>query len=381
MRMKRILLLNTNLETGGAERQLVYLAQHLDRSQWSITLLLLEGKGPFLQDIPNDVQVISLSKAYPTNPLGKVIWALRHTFAIRNLLQANAYDVVLTFLWFPTLLVALAVLGKRKRPKLVWSVQGDLVQDFRYKAFSWIRRFLVKTFVPRKVDHYIAISNGVARSVYKTLSPPEGKVNVIHNAIDLQGIKQMAKEKTLVQKPLGSLWLISVGRLALQKGHKDLISAIAQVKNQLPTQLKLFILGEGPERKNLEALINSVELNHQVELVGLVRNPYVWLKKADLFVFPSRWEPFGIALAEAMALGLPVIATETDGAKDMVEPKVDGVLVPIGDIDALSGAILDLARSPERRMILGSNAQKKAQQFDISIIIPEYEQVLKKMVS
>lgn len=378
--MKRLLLVNISLGAGGAERQLVHLARHLDRSRWAVTALLLGGKGAFLKDVPPDVSVVTFSNACPSGGLRRVPWGLRQGIALRRFLRAQDYDVILTFLWFPALLCALALAGQRNRPKLVWSLQSDLEQHFSHKPVGWLRWLPVQAILPGRVDHFVAVSGGVGRSLQRAFSISAGEMRVIPNAIDLQQIAQMKDEAHYPAKLPGRLRVVSVGRLHAVKGYTDLLGAIAQVKDHLPA-FEVFILGEGPERPRLERLIRETGLDHQVQLAGAVDNPYAWLRSADLFVSASHWETFGIALVEAMALGLPVITTATDGAKDIVAPGVDGVLVPVGDTGALSQALLELARSPERRAALGQKAREKAQRFDARLVAAQYQALLDQVLA
>ena len=381
MSKKNLLLLNTNLAVGGAERQLLHVARHLDRSRWEVTVLLLEKQGLFCKDVPEGVKLYALSERLPDKPSGKLLWALRQVGALRRYFHQHPPDVVLTFLWLPTLLCALALRGLKKKPKLIWSVQSDLEIDFASRWLGGLRASLVKLFIPPQVGRYIAISQGVAEKVAKVLGVSPGKIDIIPNAIDIQAIERLKEEKPagLPEGEAGRLRLISIGRLAPQKAHHDLIRAFAEALKS-GSDMELVILGEGPERKRLEELVSRLGLEGRVQMPGAVANPYAWLARAEIFVLASHWEPFGIVIAEALAAGLPVITTATDGGRDIIAAHDAGIMVPVGDVEALARAMLDLARSPEKRTDLGRKARKTAEDFDVSAIVPKYAQVLKIVV-
>lgn len=380
MQAKKLLLFNTNLARGGAERQIVHLARCLDRPRWAISILLLHGgEEGYLADVPEDVQVNTLSASGPKPRLGKAFWAIQQAIGVRRFLRDHPCDVVLTFLWFPTLLCALALPARGRKTKLVWSVQSDLAADCRRRRLGWLRWLLVKHWIPPKVDQFIAVSSGLRRAI-QTMVSPAAKLSLVHNAVDIRLAEQMKDARCTPPKQPGRLRILSVGRLVPQKGYEDVLVAFAETVRKLRKEAELFILGEGPERAKLQALMVKLRVDEHVRLVGTVGNPYAWMNTADLFVMPSRWEPFGIVLVEAMALGLPVISTATDGARDIVESGIDGLLVPIGEPDSLAQAILHLARSAEARAALGRRAFEKAKRFDVSVVVPRYDDVLQSVL-
>ncbi|MEW6183484.1 MAG: glycosyltransferase [Bacillota bacterium] len=383
MSCKRLLLLNTNLAVGGAERQLLHVARYLDRSRWEVSVLVLEKQGLFCKDLPDDVKLHALSEHLPESAPGKLSWSLRQAGAVREFLRANNFDAVLTFLWLPSLLCALALRGLKRRPKFVWSVQSDLEADFASRWLGGLRSLLVKRYIPPQVAHYIAISEGVAGKITKVLRIPLPGITIIPNAIDLTVIDKLKEEKPadLKNKAPGRLRLISVGRLAPQKAHHDLLAGFAEACKSSAQDLELVILGEGPERNRLESLIAELGIEGRVFLPGVAANPYAWMYESDAFVLASAWEPFGIVITEALAAGLPVITTATDGGKDIVGSSGAGIMVPVGDKSALSRAILSLVSAPEKRAALGRKARERAKDFDAAAIVPLYDTVLKQVTT
>ncbi|HAG06649.1 MAG TPA: hypothetical protein DCL13_00565, partial [Peptococcaceae bacterium] len=324
------------------------------------------------------VQLAALTPQQPEGMAAQLTWAARLVPALRHFLRQHPPDVVLTFLWLPTLVCALAFRGLEHKPQLVWSVQSDLETDFATRWLGSIRAALVRAFIPPQVAHYIAISRGVAEKVVKVLKAAPEKITIIPNAIDLAVIDRLKEETPagLIEKPPERLRLVSVGRLVPQKAHHDLIAAFATAQQRSGRDLELVILGEGPERQKLERMVAALGLAGRVFLPGAVANPYAWLARADIFVLASAWEPFGIVITEALAVGLPVISTATDGGRDILEGTGAGILVPAGDTGALAGAIEDLVLNDEKRATLGLAARQRAAAFDAAGIVSRYEAVL-----
>lgn len=365
---------------GGAERQLLNVARYLDRSRWEVTILLAENSGHLIKEMPDDVKFVVLSGRCPGNYPGKALWAIRQAVVLRRFLRNGHYDVILTFLWLPTLLCALALYGLRVRPRFVCSIQFDLDIEYAHRWFGWLRLYLIKAFATRLVDYFIIPSKLGLETAKRFLSVSSGMVSVVPNSVDIEAIHKRLQEGISYPKQKGRLRLISIGRLVRQKGYEDLLAAVAFNSVDLSDSVELLILGGGLEERKYKEMAQTMGISSIVKFLGEVENPYAWLKDADIFVMPSRWEPFGIALIEAMAAGLPVVATETDGPRDIIEPGVDGILVSTGDVEALGQAILRLCQSPDLRVVLAKKAKEKAAQFDAPNIAARYDKVLSSVV-
>jgi glycosyltransferase involved in cell wall biosynthesis len=169
-----------------------------------------------------------------------------------------------------------------------------------------------------------------------------------------------------------------MGRLEPVKGFDLLLRAFAACRGQCP-DWTLTILGEGRERQRLEALAEQLGVASYVRLPGTVGDPAPVLRRADLFVLSSRYEGFPNALLEAMALGLPVIAT--DCAARIVRDDVDGLLVRGDDATALATAMAALMADEPRRRRLGARAVEVVERFDIHQVMGSWETVIDHVVT
>ena len=220
----------------------------------------------------------------------------------------------------------------------------------------------------KQAKKVVAISNVIAAELQKTLSLSFEKFKVIHNPIVLDEIH---KKSSFTSEALPTTYprLVAVGRLMPQKSYPLLLKALRIVITEKPVHL--YVLGEGTERSYLERLIENLDLKPFIHLLGFQSNPYAYMRQADIFVLSSDYEGFGNVIVEAMALGLPVIATDCPyGPREILADGKYGLLVPPGDEEALAKAILSLLREPDTRRRLGRKAKKRAEDFSVEKIIP-----------
>jgi glycosyltransferase involved in cell wall biosynthesis len=181
---------------------------------------------------------------------------------------------------------------------------------------------------------------------------------------------------------LGDGWrhVVAVGRMDSQKGFDLLLRAFAVCRERRPGW-KLTILGDGEERERLEALTTQLGIEADVQMPGTVPDTTPFLRRADLYVLSSRYEGFPNALLEAMALGIPVIATDcASGPKRIVRHDVDGLLVRSDDAAALADAMAALMDDEPRRLRLGKHAVDVTKRFEVKRIMGVWESVIDDIV-
>jgi glycosyltransferase involved in cell wall biosynthesis len=244
--------------------------------------------------------------------------------------------------------------------------RGDL-GFLRRRAIGWAYR---------RAARVVALSSGVREEMIEDHRLDAGRVVTIGNPVAVGALAAAADKARAAPAPWGN-WapggpvMIGIGRLVRQKGFDLLIEALAQ---QTHGALRLIILGEGAGRPELEDQVRRLGLGERVLMPGFADHPAAWLAHCDLFVLSSRWEGFGHVIAEAMACGVPVIATDCPhGPRDIIEDPVTGVLVANQDASALAQAIDGLLDTPKRAAALAKAARRTVGRFEIARIADEYE--------
>jgi glycosyltransferase involved in cell wall biosynthesis len=335
----RVLFAIGSMAGGGAERQVVEYLRHLDRNRFVPLLYLIAKEGELLGDVPNDVQVLSFSERcrYPRiNLPGRI--HRRQVKDLSRVLDTERIDVVCSVTLLATLVAQGAV--ARRPTAMVCVEMSDPRLDFQstVKRFSRSKkRLLAKAYADAQV--VVAVSNGVREGIEEFYGVPAANMTTIPNFVDLARIDALAAGAA----PLfaaGRRHIVSLGRLHPVKGHRHLLEAIDELVNSRGhSDLTLHLIGDGPERVPLEQFVHARGLTEHVDFVGFVQNPFPYLKHADLYCLPSLYEGLPLALVEALACRVPVIATDCpSGPREVLAGGKYGTLVPPGDSSALATA-------------------------------------------
>ena len=231
----------------------------------------------------------------------------------------------------------------------------------------------------------IAISTAVKETIVKDIRVVPDKIATIHYGLEYSS-KKTPVLKTDIRHKLGieeDIPLIgTVGRLAIQKGHRYLIEAFPTVKEEFPTA-KLLIVGHDDKglREDLEGLIARLGLEGEVFLPGYLDGVSV-MNSIDVFVLPSLWEGLGLVLLEAMAAGKPIVASRVSAIPEIVIDGETGILVPPKNPKALADAISNMLRNPERSREMGIKGQKRlVQEFSVDKMIVETEKIYEEFLN
>jgi glycosyltransferase involved in cell wall biosynthesis len=365
----KIAMVISSLSAGGAERVLVLLTKGLLGLGHHVSVVTLFGKDHDFYTLPDGVDRIALDVGKTTHgPIEKISKSAGRISAIRRALRRIRPQVVLSFMPETNVLVLLA--SVRLKVPVIVTEHADPRKKRTRRAWKCLRR-LVYGWASRVVSVSAGLDDFFAWL-------PEAKRGVIPNPVDTAEIGSPAGE------PLEFPWahaIIAMGRLEPEKGFDLLIRAFGRLAEEFP-DWGLAVLGEGTRLGELESLVAELGLTERVRLPGVLDNPFPTLKQADLFVLSSRSEGFGNVLVEAMACGLPVVATECwSRAPGIVRHGVDGVLVPAEDVDALAGAIRDLIADDHRRRQLGREAAQAAKRFDLPQVAQTWDQLLNDLVA
>jgi glycosyltransferase involved in cell wall biosynthesis len=352
-----------DLRGGGAERVMLNLAEGLSQSGLQVDLVLVQAVGEYLDVIPPHVRLVTLD-------CPRLISAVP---ALRRYLQQQRPKAVISALEDTNIIAVLAKVWARVPTRLIVTVHNQLSQEVKH-AKSLKRRwvpFLLRWIYPG-ADAVVGVSQGVVADLSQ-FGIADRLTQTIYNPI----ITPSFLARSAI--PLDHPWfapqqppvILGVGRLTEQKDFVTLIRAFAQVRQTRSAHL--MILGEGPERPALEALIAELGLGDVVRLPGFVPNPYDYMAAADLVALSSAWEGFGNVLVEAMAMGTPVVSTNCDsGPAEILADGQYGQLVPVGDAPAMAQAML----ATLDRVGCPDTLKHRANDFSLDRVLQDYHQVL-----
>jgi len=369
-----ILFITSNLGGGGAERALVNIINHLDRTRFQPHLALYQKEGVFLQDLESDVPVYEIQP----RDYGFLHRNLTRLWAIKRLSTRLCPALIMSVQWQVNSVILLAhALLNLNCPVVV----NEQVALRKGSKTIWQRRLFwpLARRVYKQAAKVVTISNGIASELQEELLLPANHFRVINNPVSLAEIREQPSQQPLDRPPDMTPRLISVGRLEKQKNYSLLLQAINRVIEV--EMVELDILGEGSERPHLEELIQAMGLERSIHLLGFQPNPFTYMAQADIFILSSDFEGFGNVIVEAMALGKPVIATDCPyGPAEILANGEYGVLVPPRDEQALAGAILTLLHDSDARAELSAKAKKRAEDFSIHQIGPWYEHLFTELI-
>jgi glycosyltransferase involved in cell wall biosynthesis len=326
---------------GGVERLMLNLCEGLVGLGYPVDLLMVKGRSAHLQALPQGLNVVPLGASHTYGSLPAVVRYLRSErpaalLAVKD--RANQVAIVASRLArTPTRIaveiqttISAALDGKGLLQKAVWYLPMRLLYPMAHVV--------------------VAVSEGVARDLAGITGIPLEQIRIIRNPVVTQSMLRLARESVehpWFHDPLRPV-ILGIGRLTRQKDFPTLIRAFARVRAN--TSCRLMILGEGRDRAMLSGLAQNLGISADVALPGFVVNPYPFLNRASLFVLSSLWEGSPTVLTEAMALGVPVVATDCpSGPREILRDGRIAPLVAMGDPEALATAMLDtLARSPDK---------------------------------
>jgi glycosyltransferase involved in cell wall biosynthesis len=312
---------------GGIERKNVHFANELARRDLRVDILLSRTEVlPYAGHLDPAVNVRPLGARHKYSAVPKV----------RAYLKAERPDVLITAKdhGHKVGIVAGRLAGAGTR--IVLGIGNTL----RVSERKWSRRLGVRLLY-RLADAIVANSRGVADDLIASFGLPPERVHVAYNPVVTEGLQRGCAQ------PVDHPWLqpgrtfatlVACGRLSPQKDFATLLRALASARQG--RDCRLVILGEGPERENLQALAAELGVAEALDLVGFVDDAYAWMGKADAFVLSSRWEGLPNVLIEAMACGAPCVATDCpSGPREILQDGRHGELVPVGDWQAMARAI------------------------------------------
>ena len=368
MRRNKVCFVLPSLAGGGAERAAVQILNGLDRTRWDRSIYLFRAEGPYLGQLSSEVR---LQTGASTSRLGR--WR-----ELRRFIAATNPDLVVAFLSYFTVLSA--VRAALTGAKVIFNQQTPMSAFLADADYEWRRPLRRRGFTAvtrigyAAADLVIATSRGVARDLGEAFGVDPSRVRVVPNPVDVAAVQAAAAEP--LEAADEQRWrrpvIVAAGRLADAKNYPLLIEALALVRMQVPATL--FVLGQGERADDLRRLAAERGLGDVIVWCGFQANPWKYMARADVFALTSRYEGFGNVVVEAMACGVPVVATRSPGTEDIVRDGVDGLLTRHTP-DAVAAALTRLLSDAAERDRMAAAARVSARRFATPAIAQSYDAV------
>lgn len=352
------------------------------------TIFTRSGTGVLLESYKSkNVHTINFpGKLKPFRPSRFYLWAKRHYHKLydfllplyvrpakSNIIHTHLYDLL-------EVSSHLHVATKLQIP-LVWTIHGDLRSDA--SGFGILENALSKA-VKRKIPITIVYVGGKPPICEALKKYNEIQILHIPSGIDLDEYSTYSESREDFSKKFryspDNFVFGYVGRLSWEKGVDVLIFAFSEVFQKV-ANLQLLIAGDGPERKKLVQLVNTLGVDKNVCFIGEVKNSWDVLPALDVYVQPSRTEGLGLSILEAMAIKIPVIGTNVGGIPDLISDGISGLLVPPEDPLLLSQAMLNLISNKSLRLKLTNSYSQIIRKYDINNIRMQYSAIYNQLAS
>lgn len=362
----KVTLVIYSMELGGAQRVMSIVANYWATQGWDVTLItLVDRSQPSFYHLEPQIKLKQLGIIGDSpNLFTFVQTAWQRIKMLRVAIVESEPDVVISFLNTGNVLTLIAC----------WNLNIPIiVSEHSYPAFEDANKFwqLLMKLTYRHADLVTVLTENAlpfypAEQGYRSIVMP--------NPVIIPTAEVVTEQ--LLPKPT----LIALGRLHPVKGFDLLLQAFHRLQDRY-SDWNLTILGEGPSRAELEELRSQLNLTDRVHLPGQVQNVNAYLRQSDIFVLSSRFEGFPMALCEAMACGLPVIATDClSGPRDIITDRVDGILVPMEDLDALTDGLAVLMSDPMQRQQLAQAAPQVLDRFGLEQVMKMWNDAIDRAI-
>ena len=368
MKRLKVTFVLPSLHGGGAERAAVVLLNGLPQNEYDAGLYLFAEHGAYIDQVAPHVRV-SVGRQ------GRVA----RVRALREFIAGEHIDLVVSFLSHFTAYAAARTSGGHVR--YVISQQTPVSGFLADADYHWRRpinrrlfELVARTVYPR-VDLIAATSQGVADDLMANYGVRPEQIAIVHNPVDVAAVECRSSESIAEDLSDGPLpTIVTAGRLADAKNLPLLVASLTVLQARFP--FRAWILGQGELEPELRRLLAAADLQDRVRLLGFQENPWKYLARADVFVLTSRYEGFGNVLIEAMACGLPVVATASSGTREIVEHGQSGFLVEHTPA-AVASALERVVTEPGLRERMSAAARARARDFATSTIVQRFSAALR----
>ena len=364
--MKKILIASPYLHSGGVEVALIRFLNELTKNKnLSVELLTLKKEGIYLERIPKKVKIIEVKyddKIYTyENNIDYIKQIKGLKLKIKFLLYRLKLKLCIKFnnweLYYQYILKHAVIPNQKCDLAIDWHGYGHFVTsivaekiDARKKItwihdekIDWIDK--VKKCI-NKFDKIYGVSKSCANAVVKHYPHLKNKVDTFYNLTDYKNVIAKSNDKINISFDKNKFNIVTIGRLEWQKGY-DISVEVAKVLKENKINFCWYFIGGGSLYDELSVLIEKYNLENHIKLLGMIPNPYPYLKQADLYVQTSRHEGYGLAICEAKILGKPVVATNLNCIKEQIEDGKNGFLSNL-NVEEFAEKIIKIFNNPKK---------------------------------
>lgn len=350
-----ILFLGSQMATGGAQNVLLTLAQWFQQQGYCVVVAFFYDRDGLQSrwEQKYSFPIINLGGWIFTGGALQKGWLLaRGLLRLYRLLISRRFQVIMTFTHHSNLL-GLPVAWAAGVPVRIATHHGRI-----HNFSSQLERLHAWMVNSRVTARLVAVSESMREAAIEEGVKPE-RISIIPNGIELRSTDLQARSRARQLFGVGQdvPVILSVGRLTPEKGHACLLDAIPGILAQIP-DAHFFLAGDGSLRTNLEQQSKRLNIHSRVTFLGMRQDVSLLLAGADVFVLPSISEGLPLALMEAMSAGLPVVASDVGGVKEVVVDGETGLLVSPGNPESLKCSVVNLLNDPKERIRLGEAARK-----------------------
>jgi N-acetyl-alpha-D-glucosaminyl L-malate synthase BshA len=274
-----------------------------------------------------------------------------------------------------TAYLAREMLKQERSLKVITTLHGtDITLVGQESSFYAITKFSIE-----QSDGVTAVSNYLRDETYRAFGCDTCDVRMVPNFVNLQEYRPGEPGCRGKVAPEGNKVISHVSNFREVKRVKDVIRVFARIRRAMPATL--VMIGDGPERVDAENEARDLAVNEDVRFLGRLDSVASLLQASDLFILPSQTESFGLAALESMACGAPVVASRAGGLPEVIDDGVNGILEPVGSVEAMGRRAVELLRDQDRYGAMRSAAIAKAEQFSANNIVPMYESFYQEVLA
>ena len=367
----KITLIIDNLEIGGAQKQFIELVKNIDRNKFKIIVVALSiHRINLLKELVDSGIEVRLIDQW-----GKI--CVPAFVKLFKLLKNERPDIVHTYLFTASLYgrIVAKLIGI---PVVIVSERST--DNWKKSSYIWMDRILAKV-----TDRILVNAQTIKESLVKREKIPDKKIQIIYNGLDLNKFDSGRGNKDQIRENLGvlngNLVIGIIGRLSKEKDHLTFLNAAKQIISTTP-RVNFIIVGDGHLRKELEDISINLGIKDSVIFMGNTSNVSDVLIATDILVSASLYEGCSNAILEAMATGLPVVATKVGGNKEIVTDGITGILITPQDPDALAEAVLSLLKNAELMKSMGKKGRERIEaDFILSKMVKNTEEVYETLIN